>query len=152
MTDHQMTEQEFSDLVSAYGGEPQRWPQQHRAAMLAYCDTTASAQAMRGREASLDQWLSNRLDAAPEALTARIESQMQEHLAHAARAGDLISQEIDLIASDTFTRRHYVSAGISLAACLIAGVILAPEAISLFIGAPDTIASIGFFTDELLLN
>jgi len=31
-------------------------------------------------------------------------------------------------------------------------VILAPEAISLFIGAPDTIASIGFFTDELLLN
>lgn len=152
MTEKQMTAAQFSDLVSAYGGEATRWPEAQRDAMRAFSENHAEAQAMRGREASLDSWLTRRLEPAPPALTARIEADMVEALAmrRQTTVSDVIFAYQDGI--QVISRRHYASGMAAAAACLMIGFVMAPQLLELVIGSPDIIASLGVFSDELLLN
>jgi len=52
----------------------------------------------------------------------------------------------------SLTRRDYISAALPLAACFLAGVIFAPDALELVLGGPDILASLDLFADDLLLN
>ena len=152
MTEKQMTAEQFSDLVKAYGGDTERWPEAQRAAMLAFSQNHAEAQAMRGREASLDSWLACRLEAAPQALSDRIEADMAKALAdrRPPATSHILFAEYDGI--QALSRRHYASVGAAAAACLVGGFIMAPQLLDLVIDSPDIIASLEVFSDELFLN
>jgi len=152
MTDEQMTAEQFSDLISAYGGAADRWPETQRAAMLAFSQSHPEAQAIRGREASLDSWLARRLDAAPQALSERIEAVMIDALAsqQPANSANILFAHNEAIVG--LSRRHYASVSAAAAACLVGGFIMAPQLLELFIISPDIMASLEVFSDELFLN
>lgn len=69
-----MTPERFSELVAAYGGSPQRWPEQERAAALAFIAANPGwAEAVLAPATALDDLLSRHRVAAPDtALAGRI--------------------------------------------------------------------------------
>jgi hypothetical protein len=67
-----MTPERFSDLAAAYGGSPQRWPADERAAALAFMAAhPEQAEAALAPAAELDDLLSRYRVAAPQAAFAR---------------------------------------------------------------------------------
>lgn len=147
----QMDTHQFSLWVSAYGGDPMRWPEPQRGEMERFLHQNPEAKAMIGRESGLDNWLDQRLDAASPALEARILADMQGQLA--ALAPPLEASPLGFSpASDALPPRYFISAAMSLAACLVAGVIFAPDALNLVLGGPDLLTSLEVFEDTLLLN
>jgi hypothetical protein len=151
MTDNKMpqtmTLETFTQLVGSYGAEPSRWPDEHRAAMHDFLQNQQSAQAVVGREGSLDDWLDQRLEPASDILHARLMADMQSQLSTLET-----SAEPQQSLAPSLTRRDYISAALPLAACFLAGVIFAPDALELVLGGPDILASLDLFADDLLLN
>jgi hypothetical protein len=76
MTTEHMTPERFSQLVDAYGADPQRWPEAERAAGLALAAQASPEQRARMKEAAtLDDWLAAYTVPAPDsALVRRIVS------------------------------------------------------------------------------
>lgn len=67
-----MTPERFSELIAAYGGSPQRWPEDERAAALAFMAANPEqAEAALAPAVGLDDLLSRYRVAAPEAPLAR---------------------------------------------------------------------------------
>jgi hypothetical protein len=149
--DNQMDAQQFRLWVSTYGGDPARWPDPQRDEMQLFLDQHPEAGAIIGHESGLDNWLNRRETANSPALEARIIANMQDQFAaygeplNAAPLG--FSHQ-----SDALPQSYLVSAAMSLAACLVAGVLLAPDALNLILGGPDLFTSLEVFEDTLLLN
>jgi hypothetical protein len=142
-----MTLESFNQLVGSYGAEAHRWPDDHRAAMQDFLQSQPSAQATMGREGKLDEWLDRRLEPASDGLQARLMADMREQLS-AIEASDAPKQ----MPAPSLTRRDYISAALPLAACFLAGIIFAPDALDLVLGGPDILASLDLFADELPPN
>ena len=141
-----MTSDEFSQLVGTYGAHPDRWPDEHRAAMQSFLQSHQPALATISREGKLDEWLDRRFNPASDSLQARLMADMQSQLS-SLDTNRTTSQPVPLS-----TRRTFISAAVPLAACFIAGIIFAPDALDLIFGRPDILASIDLFADEFLLN
>ena len=76
-----MDEKTFQELVTAYGGDARRWPDDRRAAMQAFQDAHPQARAIVSCAAALDDWLEARLPDASADLHARISADMSKALA-----------------------------------------------------------------------
>ena len=61
----------FEQIVDAYGGDPQRWPDGERAAAEALMATNAEARVMADEAARLDGWLDHATEAGPSDLLVR---------------------------------------------------------------------------------
>ena len=148
MNETHMTEDKFIALISAYGGKPENWPLDNRAAMQAFCRTHPQAEALLGRERMLDGWLDSRLPDASETLLAQLDAQMQSAL-----TGPQIvegSTTITSLPTPMVSRRLMASAMGALAACFVGGFIAAPIAVDLLTGGADLMASLDIISDVFL--
>lgn len=144
MDDHMMVEKEFIEIIAAYGGKPENWPDDKRDAMLTYRTTTPHAEALIGREARLDEWLDDLLPAPRPDLINRIEADMCEALLDKQAALQLLPQQPNT------SRRFYISAFSALAACFVGGFIAAPIATDMLTGGADLFASLDIISDVFL--
>ena len=141
MSDRHMTEDEFIALIGAYGGKPEHWPQENRAAMQTFCSDNAQAEALLSRERMLDGWLDSQLPPLPEGLAARLEADMSRALL-APPIAEIIPLHMPLV-----TRRFTATAMTALAACFVGGFVAAPLVIDMVTGSNDLIASLDIISN-----
>lgn len=144
MTDNRVTENDFIALIAAYGGQSEKWPAEHRAAMLAFCDASPRAASLLGREARLDEWLDSLWPQADAKLEARLHSHMLEEFANMP-AADIIT-----LPTSAPSRRQTVSALIALAACFVGGFNIAPAALDMLSNGADVMASLNIISNVFL--
>ena len=72
MTDETMTLETFEACISAYGADPDAWPQAERAALQQFAADNPQAAALLARERALDGLLAARLPQPPETLQAAV--------------------------------------------------------------------------------
>ena len=144
MSDRHMTEDEFIALIGAYGGKPENWPQENRAAMQTFCRDNPQAEALLSRERMLDGWLDSQLPPLPEGLAARLEADMRDALDTPSTAE---TPNIVMLRSPVVTRRFFASTITALAACFVGGFVAAPLVIDMVTGANDLIASLDIISN-----
>ncbi len=115
-----MTPDRFRDLIDAYGGDPQRWPANERAAALALADADARARALLDEAKSLDTLIGSMQIKPPVIDTARI-----------VAAASRLAQEPDTINVVPFARKRGAmrpialwARGAALAAATVSGFII----------------------------
>lgn len=148
MSDTMINETSFIEMVSTYGGKPENWPLESRAAMQDYCRDNPQAEALLGREKSLDGWLDAMLPEADKALQARIEADMRAALA--PEVGAHANHTFIAIPQADPSRRFVASAVTALAACFVGGFIAAPIALDMLTGGADLLASLDIISDAFL--
>ena len=144
MSDRHMTEDEFIALIGAYGGKPENWPQENRAAMQTFCRDNSQAEALLSRERMLDGWLDSQLPPLPEGLAARLEADMRDALETptAPETPNLV-----MLRPPVMTRRFFASTITALAACFVGGFVAAPLVIDTVTGGNDLIASLDIISE-----
>ena len=145
MDTQMMQEKDFIDLIAAYGGKPEQWPDDKRDAMLAFRTATPHAEALLGREAGLDAWLDDLLPQPEAPLQDRLEAQMRAALSETKTASVYPSRS-----QNPISRQFYASALTALAACFVGGFIAAPVAIDMLTGGADLLASLDIISDAFL--
>lgn len=141
MSDTYMTEDDFIALIGAYGGKPENWPQENRAAMQIFCRDNPQADALLSRERMLDGWLDSTLPPLSPALSARLQADMARAL-NAVSGADIVPLHTPFV-----TRRFAASAMTALAACFVGGFIAAPMVIDIVTGGGDFVASLDIISD-----
>ncbi len=145
MSETMINEASFIELITAYGGKPENWPVESRAAMQDYCRDNPQAEALLGREKSLDGWLDAMLPDADNALQARIEADMRAVLLATPANTTLMA-----LPQAAPSRRFVASAMTALAACFVGGFIAAPIALDMLTGGADLLASLDIISDAFL--
>ena len=141
MSDTHMTEDTFIELIGAYGGKPENWPQDRRSDMQAFCRDNPQAVALLSREKSLDGWLDSKLPPLSPTLSARLDADMRDALSAVTNA------EIIPLHAPLVTRRFAAPAITALAACFVGGFIAAPTVIDMVTGGGDLMASLDIISD-----
>lgn len=145
MSETMINESDFIELIGAYGGKPENWPEDRRAAMQAFCRDNPQADALLSRELMLDGWLDSRLPPMDDSLTARLEADMSARLENHMTSAPIIA-----FSAPRPARRHIASAMGALAACFVGGFIAAPIAVDLLTGGADLMASLDIISDVFL--
>lgn len=145
MSETMMNETDFIELIGAYGGKPENWPEDRRTAMQAFCRDNPQADALLSRELMLDGWLDSRLVSMNDALTTRLEADMS-----ASQQNHMTSSPIIAFSAPRPARRHIATAMGALAACFVGGFIAAPIALDLLTGGADLTASLDIISDVFL--
>ena len=147
-----MDEKTFQELVTAYGGDARRWPDDRRAAMQAFQDAHPQARAIVSCAAALDDWLEARLPDASADLHARISADMSKALA--ATEPVPIRTTTPMVQGETpYARIRQTAFALgAMAACLTVGIVNAPMLIDFIFGAPDPLTMLTMVGDEMLFE
>lgn len=154
-----MTYDTFEALVSTFGGTPENWPSDQRAAMQQFVNEDSRAAALLAREARLDGWLDARLPDATTSLQNKILTDMDaafaaaddaDNVAHIAHSGAQIDAHIDPLTEMGVSRRAYGAAISALAACFMLGFVAAPNLFDMMEVNNDLFAAIDIISDDFL--
>ncbi len=139
-----MNRQKFERIIQTHGAEAERWPQAHRADMLALLAADAQARALLGREAALDSWLDALEPPVSAALEARIQNDMLAALGTPNSGAD----------GETFAtapvRQVANSFIVALAACLTLGIVTSPDILGLVFGSDEMLLALDIVGNEFL--
>jgi len=147
-----MDEQIFQELVTAYGGDARRWPDDKRAAMQAWQDSSAQARAIVSCAGALDDWLDARLPEAPTHLRDRITADMTQRLAATDSTIATASSALPQSGARHDRVQQTVYTLTAMAACLAIGIVNAPMLIDFIFGVPDPLTTLTMVGDEILMN
>ena len=154
-----MTYDTFEALVSTFGGTPENWPSDQRAAMQQFVNEDSRAAALLAREARLDGWLDARLPDATTSLQNKILTDMDaafaaaeaaDNVAHIAHSGAHSDAHIDPLTEMGVSRRAYGAAISALAACFMLGFVAAPNLFDMMEVNNDLFAAIDIISDDFL--
>ncbi len=146
-----MTYDTFEALVSTFGGTPENWPSDQRAAMQQFVNEDSRAAALLAREARLDGWLDARLPDATTSLHDKILTDMDAAFTNADAAETIAHiAHIDPLTEMGVSRRAYGAAISALAACFMLGFVAAPNLFDMMEVNNDLFAAIDIISDDFL--
>ena len=140
----------FEALLTAYGSQTDRWPEDAQARLDQLLAQEPKAAALFARERRLDDWLDARLPESSAQVTERVMQSLKDQLkAQMARAqGEVVHLSFGRKAS---RQASFVRAAMTaLAACFVAGFIIAPVIFETLTGAGDPLASLEIISTAFL--
>lgn len=152
MTDETMTLETFEACISAYGADPDAWPQAERAALQQFAADNPQAAALLARERALDGLLAARLPQPPETLQAAVLAGMHAAMDAAPDAHQADTNRGDSVALPAAapTRTAVALALTAMAACFIGGFVMAPVIFDTMTAGSDLLASLDIISDTFL--
>ena len=139
-----MNRQDFESIVETYGADARNWPEAQRASITQLLAADPQARSILGREAALDAWLTTLEPPVSETLEARIQNDM-------LAAGDAPVHALNAPAPAMRPLRDIAgSFAVALAACLMIGVIMAPDILNSFFAGDEMVLALDLVGNEFL--
>lgn len=152
-----MTLKTFEACISAYGADPDAWPQVERAALQQFAADNPQAAALLARERALDELLAARLPQPPETLQAAVLADMHAAMDAApdthrgdTNRGDTNRGDSVALPAAAPTRTAVALALTAMAACFIGGFVMAPVIFDTMTAGSDLLASLDIISDTFL--
>jgi anti-sigma factor RsiW len=140
----------FEALLTAYGSQTDRWPEDAQARLDQLLAQEPKAAALFARERRLDDWLDARLPEPSAQVTDRVMQSLKDQLK--AQMPRPQGEVVHLSFGRKVSRQaSFVGAAMTaLAACFVAGFIIAPVIFETLTGAGDPLASLEIISTAFL--
>ena len=144
MTQNETPQETVEAMLTAYGSQTENWPTEARDALASQIELEPKVAALFAREKRLDDWLDARLDTPSRELVGRVLASLPKQMP----ASELIALPR---AARTGWRHSSLGASLTaLAACFIAGFMVAPLIFETLTGAGDPLASLEIISTTFL--